>query len=188
MASIDFPSNPANGDIYTADTREYVYIADSNQWKVQTPISTFSTLSALTQSIIPYADKDIDLGSAEKSFASLYLDGYKVVPFETKTLAQQGNLELTIGTARWYAPFDMKITSIIPRVRLAPQGQAINIRIKKNDSFMTTVSIPSGDNEGAENTGVWTVYSGDYITVDITQIGTTTFGADLDVQFKYMAR
>ena len=101
-------------------------------------------------------------------------------------LAQQGDLSIVEGTAKWYAPFNAKVFEVVPRLGTAADG-IVTIQVQQNDSNQFAFEIPaaattktfSGDSD------VFSMASGNYLTVDVTSIGTSAKGKDLVVQFKY---
>lgn len=100
-------------------------------------------------------------------------------------LTQQGTLSATTGTARWYAPYNLATNSIKAYVETAPVGSAISIDIKKNGTSAATPSISDGGTSATEITSAVTMNAGDYLTVDITAVGSTTAGENLNIVFKY---
>jgi hypothetical protein len=100
-------------------------------------------------------------------------------------LYQSGPLQTTDGTARWYAPYDLLVTSVIPRV-VTPANQDIVIDIRKNGSSIAELRILQNQNEAAPYTEGINLLFGDFITVAVTQVGTSGQpGAELYVQFRY---
>lgn len=102
----------------------------------------------------------------------------------TTNLNQQGELQLVTGTARWYAPFDLQVTGINTKVSSSADSN-ISIAIKKNGSTVKSSSILAGQFSSIVSAPEFSMVEGDYITVDVTSIGTTNKGEDLVVQFKY---
>ena len=102
------------------------------------------------------------------------------------TLEQDGTLSVTTGTARWYAPRDIAITKIRPFVSTAPVGSSLRITVKKNGSSIHTLSVAAGQNNAANTvTTPIEVNEGDYLTVDVTAVGSTTAGSDLKLIIRY---
>jgi len=101
-------------------------------------------------------------------------------------LSQQGELAVHTGTARWYAPFNLTISDVIPNLRLSADAD-VSLHVRKNGTVVSSITIVAGtstiDVTGANST--WTMVSGDYLTVDVTTVGNTSKGEDLVVQFKY---
>ena len=101
------------------------------------------------------------------------------------TLVQDGALSVLAGTARWYAPRNITIKRIRGHLGTSATGASVEIAIKKNGSSITTLSIPDGQ-ASASSTGLnLSVNEADYITVDITQIGSTVAGSDLNLVLNY---
>jgi len=102
------------------------------------------------------------------------------------TLEQDGTLSVTTGTARWYAPRDIEITRIRPFVGIAPAGSALNLRVNKNGSSIHTLSVSAGQNTATSTVGTpIEISEGDYLTVDVTAVGSTTAGSDLKLIVRY---
>jgi hypothetical protein len=100
-------------------------------------------------------------------------------------LWQSGTLQTYTGTMRWYAPYNLSVSSILPRV-VANADQSIIIVVKKNGNSAVTLTIPSNAYTIAAYTGGLSLAYGDYLTIDITQVGSSTQpGSDLYVQFSY---
>ena len=102
------------------------------------------------------------------------------------TLEQDGVLSVTTGSARWYAPRDIEITKIRPFVSAAPVGSALNLRVNKNGSSIHTLSVSAGQSNSANTiTTPIEINEGDYLTVDVTSVGSTTAGSDLKLIIRY---
>ena len=96
-----------------------------------------------------------------------------------KSYRYSGDLESNTGTLKLFLHRDCTLTELDLFVGTAPVGSDITLDLKKNGSSFATPSISDGT---TENTGIATSVSfstGDYITVDITQVGSTTSGSDL---------
>jgi len=106
-------------------------------------------------------------------------------PSDFTNLVQTGALTVTTGTKRWYAPKAVTISRIVARVNTAPAGAAINITVNKNGSSGATLVIADGGTKIINSSPSITLAEDDYLTVDITQIGSTTAGSDLTVTFTY---
>jgi hypothetical protein len=103
------------------------------------------------------------------------------------TLQQPGALSVYVGTARWYAPYNCTITSVIPRLRVAAD-QNVNLVLLKNDTPVLTTSINSGAVQGTPYTSGIIAAAGDYFTVNVTQVGSSSVpGTDLYLQVQYSA-
>ena len=104
---------------------------------------------------------------------------------QNTTLVQDGALTVITGTARWYSPRDVQITKIRSHVTVAPAGANLNLDLKKNGVSIQTFNITAGSTTSV-NTGLThNISEGDYLTVDITQIGSSTAGSNLNVVISY---
>lgn len=85
-------------------------------------------------------------------------------------------------TPYWVAPKNGTFTVAYARIKTAPTGQALKIRVKKNGVAVTginTLDISAGA-QNANATGLSISYvAGDYFSIDITQVGSTVAGANL---------
>ena len=103
----------------------------------------------------------------------------------TANLAQQGDLSIIAGTAKWYAPFKARVFGITSRLGTAADG-VINIQVQQNDSNQFAYSHPANNtSRDFTDSAAFSMNAGSYLTVDITSIGTSAKGKDLVVQFKY---
>jgi hypothetical protein len=101
------------------------------------------------------------------------------------TFVQDGVLTVATGTARWYSPRAVTITKIRKHVSVAPAGATLNMTLKKNGSSISTFNIADGSTTNVTNNLNLSVAEGDYLTIDITQIGSSTAGSDLNVVISY---
>lgn len=148
------------------------------------------------------ADLSAKLNSSEKGAASgvATLDsGSRVpvaqIPDQTKRkvlpYSQAGSLSATAGTHRLYndSGFAWTVVSVRASVGTAPVGQSIIVDVNVNGVTIFTTqanrpAITAATNSSGKvtNMDIVTVNDGDYLTVDIDQVGTTTSGSDITVQ------
>lgn len=102
--------------------------------------------------------------------------------------SKQGTLTTTTGTLRLPIEGAYTVTGVRLTVGTAPTGASIIVDIKKNGTTMFTTignrpTIAAGANSGGPGTApdVTSLVAGDYVTVDIVQVGSTVAGADLVV-------
>lgn len=101
------------------------------------------------------------------------------------TMYQASNLEVYTGVTRWYAPVALNITNITPRLVVVADSNIV-IDIVKNASVAATLTIVAGQNTATAFTGGIAMAIGDYLTINITQVGTVSYpGQDLYVQLQY---
>lgn len=116
---------------------------------------------------------------------SLSLPVYEVVP-----LSWPDDILVLTGKHRIYFPHAATLVSVRAALGTAPTGSAATFDLKKNGTSVmatpTTISIAAGANvSGKEVPTTTAIADGDYITVDITGVGSTTAGADLTVTVEY---
>ena len=105
-----------------------------------------------------------------------------------ETLRQDGLVTVHTGTARWYVPADATITKIVARVNTAPVGATMNLTINKvsgGSTTTTSMSIAAGAYKAENNSPSLSLSYDDYITVDVTQVGSGEPGRDLQIIFTY---
>ena len=104
------------------------------------------------------------------------------------SLVQEGTLAITTGAKRWYAPRNIVVNKIIARVDTASAGASINITINKVSGGTTTtktMSIAAGAVKSEDTSPNLSLSADDYLTVDITQIGSGDAGENLRLTFTY---
>jgi hypothetical protein len=106
------------------------------------------------------------------------------------SMSQPGDLATVVGTARWYPPKAIKILDIQAFVGVQCTGTPIHLDIKNKgvsvlgspveilvaQNFSNAYMIPDGSNLLSVT---------DYLTLDVTQIGSILPGADLAVRIRY---
>jgi len=102
-----------------------------------------------------------------------------------KTLTQPNDFVVLTGNARWYPRNNISIVSIKAAVGTAPVGSNITLDIKKDGTSVTTLTILANENISELFDTVTSLLTTEYVTVDVTGIGSTTAGADLTVTFEY---
>jgi len=105
--------------------------------------------------------------------------------FYIKSYRYDGTLTVNTGSKRLYLHDAYTLSSIYAYVDTAPDGASIITDVKKNGSSLQTITIADGATTAANTTLSHTITSGDYITVDITQIGSNTAGENLYMVFKF---
>jgi hypothetical protein len=103
----------------------------------------------------------------------------------TLSVVQSGNLTVVTGTDKSYIPYAININKIVARVETAPTGSAIIIGLLKNGASINTSTISDGATKTTNNSLSLALVEDDYLTIDITQIGSTSSGADLTLTLYY---
>jgi hypothetical protein len=147
--------------------------------------ATISTTSGGNLSFVT-PNGAFDITANTVSFLSnVATSGVGRAAYQSINLYQSGPLKLINGTMRWYAPYDLIVVGIAPRV-VSAADTAINLRINKNGTSAVTMSIPANQYETAVYTNGLTLSQNDYLTVDVLQVGSVAMpGAELYVQFRY---
>ena len=102
-----------------------------------------------------------------------------------KAYRYDDTLAVSTGEKRLYLQKAYTLKSIHAYVDTAPAGAAVNLDILKNGTSLQTVSIAAGATKGTQTSLSHSIAADDYLTVDITQIGSTTAGSDLYLVFTF---
>lgn len=101
-------------------------------------------------------------------------------PGLTPVFSRQDVLTPYTGTARFYFDATRTVATIRASVGTAPVGAGVVVTVYKNGTSFGTVTIPAGGNTAVTTVNA-SVFSGDYVTVSIVSVGSTTAGSDLTV-------
>lgn len=102
-----------------------------------------------------------------------------LLPRETVRWSLAGALSVANGALRLPIQYACTVVRIDAIVNTAPTGAAVNIRVNKNGSSAATLSIAANANTGSNTSPAITLALNDYLTVDLTQVGSTLAGSDL---------
>ncbi|MDX1408171.1 MAG: right-handed parallel beta-helix repeat-containing protein, partial [Saprospiraceae bacterium] len=116
-------------------------------------------------------------------------------PLQLHSFWQSG--DLTTGTGVFILPFDFaaQLVSVRLGVGTSPTGDDLIVDVNKNGTTMFTTqanrpTVPDGDADGvgaSATPDVTAIAAGDYLSVDIDQIGSTTPGSNLTVVIAFQA-
>lgn len=113
-------------------------------------------------------------------------------PEDIIVFAQDGTLTVKTGLSRFRFPFNATILNATAAVGTAPTGASVIVDVNKNGTtiFTTqgnrpTIAVSTNATTTTPTPDVTTIATGDYLTVDIDQIGSTAAGADLTVFVQY---
>ena len=101
----------------------------------------------------------------------------------TQTYSYEGLLEVHAGVKRFYSSGTYTISSVDAHLSTAASGSSVNISIKKNGVEAATLSLAADSTSSLSNALSVGLTQGDYITIDITQIGSAAAGTDLHLVF-----
>jgi len=101
-----------------------------------------------------------------------------------------GTISVGVGSARFYVPGAITLSNVRASVGTAPTGSSIIIDVNKNgSSVFTTNSKPTiyaGQTLVSTSTpNIKAFTTGDYISVDVDQIGSLNPGQNLTVQIEF---
>lgn len=148
-------------------------------------VATSGLDSAKVTSLVQTSVVDSDYVATKLGFSNKSNASAKLQTENNTTFVQDGALTVLTGTARWYSPRDIQITKIRSHASVAPAGASLNLSLKKNGSSIQTFNIAAGSTSSV-NTGLTlNINEGDYLTIDITQIGSSTAGSNLNVVISY---
>jgi hypothetical protein len=107
---------------------------------------------------------------------------------ETPTFSYGGTVAVATGKSRFYVEGGYTLLSVRSAVGTAPTGASLIVDVNKNGTtvFTTqgnrpTIAISGFTSGKVTNMDVTTFAAGDYITVDVDQVGSTIAGTDLTV-------
>lgn len=106
--------------------------------------------------------------------------------FDNKTYSYSGDLAINTGSKRLYMAQALTLNAVDAYVETAPVGAAAIFTLKKNGTSIGTLTIADGDSTVTDTSFNESLVRGDYLTVDITQIGSGTAGADLYINFRFI--
>lgn len=120
--------------------------------------------------------------------SGLRWDTLPAAPPQCVTYSKAGTLTTGTGTFRWYAKGAWTIIDVRASVGTQPTGAAVIVDVHLNGTTIFTTQSNRPEIAVSTNTDVsgapdvTALADGDFLTVDIDQIGSTIAGADLTVQ------
>lgn len=109
---------------------------------------------------------------------------------EAYTFSVTGAVTATTGKSRIYLEGNYTVETVRAAVNTAPTGAALIVDVNKNGTtiYTTQTARPqiavSTNSANGNSPAVTTFAAGDYITVDVDQIGSTVAGSDLTVTIR----
>jgi hypothetical protein len=113
-----------------------------------------------------------------------------VQTYRVETFSIPGTLTVGTGMARLYFPRACTIINVIASVGTAPTGASVIFDVNKNGTtiFTTQGNRPTITASAFVDTSsvpdVTSIAAGEYLTVDLDQIGSTVAGADATVSIE----
>ena len=103
------------------------------------------------------------------------------------TFGVNGALVVGAGSVRLYAPFACTVVRVQAAVGVAPTGDSVIVDANKNGTTIFTIQADRPAIAASAYVSSWAtpdvtvLAAGDYLTVDIDQVGSSTAGSDLVV-------
>jgi hypothetical protein len=171
-----------NGDMAFATDTESFYIWNINQWlragaNVTADYNTLSNVPTIPTDVSDLTDTSNLLTVSSNVSANAEIS--------TISISQSNELTVTTGTAKLYVPFSINIVKSAARVETAPTGANVTVTVLKNNSIVDTLSIAANSTKVVNNSLNIPMVEDDYITMNVTNIGSVIPGADLLVTLYY---
>jgi hypothetical protein len=118
-----------------------------------------------------------------------------IVNFKTKStqvFTILGSLSVGTGVSRFYPSSTIKITNVRASVNTAPTGASVIIDVLKNGTTIFTTQANRPAISASTNVSslavpnITSLTSSDYLTVNVSQVGSTIAGSDLTVLVEFM--
>jgi len=190
-------SQALNGELVLSLTDvQTTVLARPRYWWRLVAVSGSTTLWPIegfvfTDQVVDSCDIDVFLMDCDVSVSS---GGFGVPGPSGNTLAIfsfPGVIAPLTGTARLYMGSGITIQRIIASVSVAPAGASVILDVNRNGTTIFTTqanrpTIPIGGFVDLSSVpDVTTALGGDYLTIDVDQVGSVTAGSDLVVQVEY---
>lgn len=179
--------NTPAGSIISTDVQAAINELDSDILGLTTTVSgiastatsTANTVSGLVTTVSGISTAITALSESIVTLSTSYI-----------TFTYPGDIEVSIGTIRWYPPYDISVLSAQALISTPATGSDILLDVKKDSAASilgaSTLSITASASVGNKITITPVeLLMADYLTVDITQIGSTTPGSDLSIRISY---
>lgn len=94
----------------------------------------------------------------------------------------EGAVPVFSGTQRSYAYKACTVSAIVLNAQVAPSGSSLITRLNKNGSLLTTATLAANSQYQKTSGLSFALVEGDYLTLDVTQVGSAYPGYDLTVK------
>lgn len=153
------------------------YSVDAGAWEVVTPQAATQAEAEAGAAIATRIWSPLRIAQAIAKLAR---------QVETYVFNVPGNVATQTGRSRIYLEAGFTVETIRAAVGTAPAGAALVVDVNKNGTTLFTAQgnrpqITPGNNTATGSPEVIDLAAGDYLTVDVDQVGSGTTGADLTV-------
>lgn len=169
--AIDFPNSPAVNDTFLSDSRLWKWTGTVWESVIISLQGTQGTTG--TQGIFGTQGLQGLQGTQPSAYVPLF--------------SRQGPLTVLAGTHRYYVESNATISTVRAAVGTAPTGTSLIVDVNKNGTTIygtqanrPTIAVSANTATGG-TASVTSLAAGDYLTVDIDQVGSTVAGSDLTV-------
>lgn len=179
-----FPATGTAGIIYVALDTNKTYRWSGSAYVEISP-SDVNSVAGKTGAVT-LVKADVGLGNVDNVSQQALAD----LKTEAHTFAVTGAVTVAAGKSRIYVEGNYTIVTVRASVNTAPTGASLICDVSKNGTtiYTTQANRPtiaaSGFTATANSPNVTTFVSGDYLTVDVDQIGSTIAGSDLTVTIR----
>lgn len=171
--STDAPVSPTVGQVWI-DSDSSVTAYDMSQYALSDSASLTGIPTAPTASTGTNTTQVATTAFVASAISNISVSSVNPV------FSYTGTLTTYVGLSRYYFDSSKTISQIRASVGTAPTGANLIVTVYKNGTSIGTTSITAGSFTGTSTPGT-SVASGDYVTVSITQVGSTVAGTDLTV-------
>jgi len=189
------PTPTTNGLLWFNPDTSVLSVASDNQWVNSATAVIFSNTAPDNTNILWMDTNESGLVLAyisdnTTSNTSTW-SSYKISQSSTDPMVyvRLGTLSTQVGVSRWYSTNDILIENITATVAEPPDGQSIILDINKNGNSIlnSLLEITSGNyfSSTTPNVSMNTLTSGDYLTIDIDQVGNVFPGYSITVRVQY---
>ena len=173
-----FPASPTLNQTYTSGSTVWTW--QGTTW-AKTSTAYIADGSITTVKI---ANLAVTIPKLATTVTDAISAGGSVV-FE-KNYKRSGSLSIITSGYKWYVPTAISITGITARLETGPTGSSAVFAIKNNGVLAATLTINAGTTISSTYTTPIPIIVNNYITVDITAIGSIIRGSDLTITFTYI--
>lgn len=155
-------------------------------------MTTNINITKVNTNITPPAQQTVTIGLAQ-GISVQGIPGVQGIRGESMiTYASSGPLSVRAGKSRYRFPFNATINGVSAAIDTPSSGSSIIIDVNLDGASLFTnpvdrLTIPAGNNTAAEivTTRTTSINTGQYVTVDIDQVGSVNPGSDLTVFLRY---
>jgi hypothetical protein len=100
-------------------------------------------------------------------------------------LQVEGTLATGTNVERWVAPVSGVITNATAGLKTAPTGAALQFNVKVNSNTVWSASMAVNSTTATAEVTPTKFAAGDVISINVTQVGSSTAGAGLEVNLAF---